>query len=73
LPPTAALGLLALGVDASDSGVDLGSLVFVDPPGWCPFRQIVGIDAAGPTFLQKMRVVISTQQRQIASIALRVP
>jgi hypothetical protein len=28
---------LALGVEASDAGVDLGSLVLVDPPGWYPF------------------------------------
>jgi hypothetical protein len=32
------LGLLALGVQPPDAGVDLGSLVFVDPPGWYPFR-----------------------------------
>jgi hypothetical protein len=29
---------LALGVQPPDAGVDLGSLVFVDPPGWYPFR-----------------------------------
>ena len=31
-------GFVALGVESPDAGVDLGSLVFVDPPGWYPFR-----------------------------------
>jgi hypothetical protein len=42
-----------LGVDASDAGVDLGSLLLVDPPGWYPFGQTVGVDAAGPAFCRK--------------------
>jgi hypothetical protein len=33
----ASLSLL-LGVQAPDSGVELGSLLLVDPSGWDPFR-----------------------------------
>ena len=32
-----ALGVVALGVVALDAGVDVGSLVLVDPVGRCPF------------------------------------
>jgi hypothetical protein len=35
-PPPATFGL-ALGVEASDAGVDLGSLILVDPPRRYPF------------------------------------
>jgi hypothetical protein len=55
--------LLALGVEASDAGVDLGSLVLVDPPGRYPFGQTVGVDAAGPAFLQEVGVVVSAELR----------
>jgi hypothetical protein len=64
---------LALGVEASDAGVDLGSLLLVDPPGWYPFGQTVGVDAAGPAFLQEVGVVVSAEQAQIANTALSVP
>jgi hypothetical protein len=57
--------LLSLGVEASDAGVDLGSLVVVDPPGGYPFGQTVGVDAAGPAFLQEVGVVVSAEQAQI--------
>ena len=57
--------LLALGVEASDAGVDLGSLLLVDPPGRYPFGQTVGVDAAGPAFLQEVGVVVSAEQAQI--------
>jgi hypothetical protein len=40
-----------LSVELLDAGVDLGSLVVVDPPGWDPFRQPVVVDAAGPALL----------------------
>jgi hypothetical protein len=63
--PLAPAVLLALGVKASDAGVDLGSLVLVDPPGGYPFRQTVGVHPAGPAFLQKVGVVISAEQAQI--------
>jgi len=64
---------LALGVEASDACVDLGSLLLVDPPGWYPFGQTVGVDAAGPAFLQEVGVVVSAEQAQIANTALSVP
>ena len=35
---------LALGVEASDAGVELGSLMLVDPAGRDPFREAIGID-----------------------------
>jgi hypothetical protein len=62
-----------LGMQSSDAGVDLGSLVVVDPPGRYPFGQTVGVDAAGPALLQKVGVVISADQGQIANTALNVP
>jgi hypothetical protein len=49
----------------SDAGVELGSLIVVDPPGRYPFRQTVGVDPAGPAFLQEVGVVISAEQGQI--------
>jgi hypothetical protein len=52
-----------LGVDAADAGVDLGSLIVVDPPGRYPFRQTVGVDPAGPAFLQEVGVVVSAELR----------
>jgi hypothetical protein len=62
-----------LGVEASDAGVELGSLIVVDPPGRYPFRQTVGVHPAGPALLQEVGVVIPTEQGQIANTALRVP
>jgi hypothetical protein len=47
-----------------DACVDLGLLlVLVDPPGWYPFGQAVGVDAAGPAFLQEVGVVVSAELR----------
>ena len=60
---------LALGVDASDAGVDVGLLILVDPPGWDPFGEPVGVDATGPAFLQEMGVVVSAEQSQIVKIS----
>jgi hypothetical protein len=57
--------LLALGVQPPDACVDLGALVFVDPPGWDPLRQIISVQPAGPAFLQEMGVVVSAEQRQV--------
>jgi hypothetical protein len=54
---------LALGVEALDAGVDVGLLVLVDPAGWDPFGEPVGVDAAGPAFLQEVGVVVSAEQR----------
>jgi hypothetical protein len=59
-----------LGVEASDAGVDLPSLLLVDPPGWYPFRQTVGVRLGGPALLQEVGVVISAeQQRQIVQVS----
>jgi hypothetical protein len=65
--------LLALGVEASDAGVDLRSLLLVDPPGRYPFGQSILVDAASPAFLQEVGVVVSAEQAQIANTALSVP
>src|SRR6476619_2849756 len=59
---------LALVVDASDAGVDVGLLILVDPSGWYPFGESVGVDAAGPAFLQEMGVVVSAEQGEIVKI-----
>ena len=59
--PSASVAELALGVDALDAGVDVGLLILVDPPWWDPFGEPVGVDAAGPAFLQEMGVVVSAQ------------
>jgi hypothetical protein len=59
---------LALVVDAFDAIVGVGLLILVDPAGWDPFGEPVDSDAAGPAFLQEMRVVVSAQQRQILKI-----
>ena len=67
--PSASPVELTLGVDALDAGVDVGSLILVDPSGWDPFRKPVSIDAAGPAFLQEVGVVISAEQGQIFKIS----
>ena len=59
---------LALGIEASDAGVDVGLLILVDPSGRDPFGEPVGVDAAGPAFLQEMGVVVSAEQGQIVKI-----
>jgi hypothetical protein len=56
-----------------DAGVDVGLLILVDPAGWDPFGEPVSVDAAGPVFLQEVGVVVSAEQGEIASTALRVP
>ena len=60
---------LALGVEASDAGVGVGVLILVDPAGWDPFGEPVGVDAAGPAFLQEVGVVVSAEQGQIVKIS----
>ena len=60
---------MALGVEALDAGVDVRSLILVDPAGWDPFGQSVGIDPAGPAFLQEMGVVITAEQGEVVQIA----
>jgi hypothetical protein len=67
--PSASVVELALGVDALDAGVDVGLLILVDPSGWDPFGESVGVDAASPAFLQEMGVVVSAQQSQIFKIS----
>ena len=42
---------LALGVYSLDAGVDVGLLIVVDPSGWDPFGEPVGVEPAGPAFL----------------------
>ena len=56
---------LALGVEALDSGVDVGLLLLVDPPWWDPFGEAVGIHLAGPPFLQEVGVVVSAEEGSI--------
>jgi hypothetical protein len=56
---------LALGVYSLDAGVDVGLLMLVDPSGWDPFRKPVGVEPAGPAFLQEVGVVVSAEQGQI--------
>jgi hypothetical protein len=60
-------------LQASDSGVELGSLFRVDPARRYPFRQTGSVDAAHPASLQEMGVVISAEQGQVANTALNVP
>jgi transposase len=50
-------------MESSDASVELGSLVVVDPAGRYPLRQPFGVHTAGPTLLQKMRVMVATQER----------
>ena len=56
---------LALGVYSLDAGVGVGLLMLVDPAGWDPFGEPVGVDAAGPPFLQEVGVVVSAEQGEI--------
>ncbi len=66
--PSVVVVELALGVEALDAGVDVGLLILVDPAGWDPFGEPVGVDAAGPAFLQEVGVVVSAEQGQIFKI-----
>ena len=63
--PSASVVELALGIEASDAGVDVGLLILVDPSGRDPFGEPVGIDAAGPAFLQEVGVVVFAEQGEI--------
>jgi hypothetical protein len=36
-------------------------LILVDPAGWDPFGEPVGVDATGPAFLQEVGVVVPLQ------------
>ena len=65
LPSSASTSQLPLGVEALDAGVDVGLLILVDPAGWDPFGEPVGVDAAGPAFLQEVGVVVSAEQGHI--------
>ena len=58
-----------MAVDPPDPGVDMGLLILVDPAGWDPFGEPVGVEPAGPAFLQKMGVVVSAEQGQIVKIS----
>ena len=58
-----------MGVDALDASVDVGLLILVDPSGWYPFGEPVGVDATGPAFLQEVGVVVSAEQSQIFKIS----
>ncbi len=46
-----------------------GLLMLVDPSGRDPFGEPVGVDAAGPAFLQEVGVVVSAEQGQIVKIS----
>jgi hypothetical protein len=63
--PSAAPVQLALGVYSSDAGVDVGLLILVDPAWWYPFWESVGVESAGPAFLQEVRVVIPAEQGHV--------
>jgi hypothetical protein len=56
-----------------DAGVDVGLLMLVDPSGWDPFGEPVGVEPAAPAFLQEVGVVVSADQGEIANTALNVP
>jgi hypothetical protein len=56
-----------LGVEASDSAVELRALFGIEPARWYPFRQPIVVDPAAPALLQEMGVV-STDQGQIFEI-----
>jgi hypothetical protein len=62
LPLTSSLAVvveLALGMYS----LDVGLLMLVDPAGWDPFGEPVGVEPAGPPFLQEVGVVVSAEQR----------
>jgi hypothetical protein len=61
-----------LGVEWLDAGVDLGSALVVDPPGWDPFRQTIVVDAARPALCRKW-VWCTCTQSQVANTGLRIP
>ena len=68
LPLTSSLAVvveLALGMYSLDAGVDVGLLMLVDPAGWDPFGEPVGVEPAGPPFLQEVGVVVSAEQGEI--------
>ena len=44
-------------------GVDVGSLILVDPARRHPFGEPVGVDATSPALLPKMGVVIAAEHR----------
>ena len=56
------------GQDGLDSGVDHRLLLPVDPDGWRPLGDPVGVDAAGPAAGQEVVMVISADQSQIVRI-----
>ena len=51
-----------------DAGVDHGFLFPVDPLGWGPFGEAVGVDFAGPAAGQEVVVVVSADQREIVQV-----
>ena len=55
----------SLVVDSLDAGVDVGLLMLVDPAGWDPFGEPVGVELAAPAFLQEVGVVVSAEQGEI--------
>ena len=56
------------GVHCSDSGVDDRFLITIDGSGWGPFRDSVGVDAAGPASAGEVVMVIAAEQSQIIHI-----
>jgi hypothetical protein len=57
----------------SDAGVDVGSLIMVDPAGRDLFGQPVGNDAASPAFLQEVGVVVWAEQGQVGDSRVVAP
>ena len=54
------------GVDAADAGVDEWCAVFVDPPGWSPFGESVGVDGAVPAFGEEVVVVVAQSRVRLS-------
>src|SRR6185312_6810722 len=55
---SASASQLALGMYSLDAGVGVGLLMLVDPSGWDPFGEPVGVDAAALAFFQEVGVVV---------------
>jgi hypothetical protein len=50
------------------SGVEDGFLLGVEPGGWLPYGEAVGIQVAGPAFSQEVVVVVATQEGQVLQV-----
>jgi hypothetical protein len=62
-PSSVAPVQLVLGIEASDAGVDVGSLILIDPPWWYPFGEPIGIDAAAPNTALNVPIRLTLSER----------